>query len=246
MWTRRAGDERGAADWGWLQARYTFSFSEYRDERYMGFRSLRVMNEDRVAPGRRFDMHPHRDMEIVTIVLEGALEHRDSLGHGAVLRPGEVQRMTAGTGILHSEFNPSPDEPTHLYQIWLFPAQRGTTPSYEQKKFDPASRVGRWQCIAASESWIGDSNDVGEVETPLRIQQEARLSLATLPAGTSLSKQVEPGRHVWLQVLRGGVRLGELDLTAGDGVSTSDERSLQLVATSGEDADAEVLLCEMD
>lgn len=239
MWTRRLGSERGQADWGWLQARYTFSFSEYRDERYMGFRSLRVMNEDRVAPGSGFDMHPHRDMEIVTIVLEGALEHRDSLGHGAVLRPGEVQRMSAGTGILHSEFNPSTDEPTHLYQIWLFPERRGLSPSYEQRRFDPSERVGRWQCVAAPAGSFSE----GEEASPLRIQQAARLSLATLPAGSSLSKDVDPGCHVWLQVLRGAVRLAELELSEGDGVASSDERSLELIATN--DGDAEVLLFEM-
>src|SRR6187455_3604862 len=145
----RRSDERGHADHGWLDSRHTFSFADYHDPAHMGFRSLRVINEDRVAPGQGFGMHGHRDMEIVTIVLEGALEHRDSLGNGEVLRPGEFQRMTAGKGIRHSEFNPSTDQPVHLYQIWLLPERPGLIPSYEQKAFDTAERQDRLRVVAS-------------------------------------------------------------------------------------------------
>src|SRR5258708_6873880 len=145
----RRGAERGHFDHGWLNTYHTFSFADYIDPAHMGFRSLRVINEDRVAPGMGFGMHGHRDMEIVTVVLSGALEHRDSLGNGEVLRPGEVQRMTAGRGIRHSEFNPSATEPVHLYQIWLLPRAAGLEPSYEQKPFDPAARAGHWQLVAS-------------------------------------------------------------------------------------------------
>src|SRR5258708_7294909 len=149
MMTFRPAKERGHAENGWLDSWHSFSFADYYDPAHMGFRSLRVINEDRVAPGQGFGLHGHRDMEIVTLVLEGALEHRDSLGNGEVLRPGELQRMTAGTGIRHSEFNPSATEPVHLYQIWLLPERPGLTPSYEQRGFDPAGQEGRWQLVAS-------------------------------------------------------------------------------------------------
>ena len=232
MKTLLRSEDRGSADFGWLKAKYSFSFGDYYDERRMGFRSLRVMNEDRVAPGQGFGMHPHRDMEIVTIVLSGALEHRDSLGHGAVLRPGEVQRMSAGTGIRHSEFNPSTDEPTHLYQIWLLPERRGLPPGYEQRPFDLTQRIGRWQCIASPHAEDGDA---------LRIQQDARLSLATLTAGTVLPATIAHGRHAWVQVLCGAARLDDVPLSAGDGIAISDETQFNLISGAEEGGAAEVL-----
>ena len=193
MLTIRKAADRGHFDHGWLDTYHTFSFADYYDAAWMGFRSLRVMNEDRVAPGGGFGMHGHRDMEIVTIVLSGALEHKDSLGNGEVLRPGEFQRMTAGTGIRHSEFNPSTSEPVHLYQIWLLPRTTGLTPSYEQKPFDAAGRAGRWQLVASPDG----------AEGSLSIQQDARIYLANLDAETQLEYKLHSGRQGWLQVLRG-------------------------------------------
>src|SRR5262245_57998672 len=181
----RKATKRGHFDHGWLDTYHTFSFGDYYDPEHMGFRVLRVINEDVVAPGEGFGMHGHRDMEIVTIVLSGALEHRDSLGNGEVLRPGEFQRMSAGTGIMHSEFNPSATEPVHLYQIWLLPEKRGLTPSYEQKPFDPAARVGRWQLVASPDA----------AEGSLRIHQSARLFLGNIAASTTLSYDLMARRH---------------------------------------------------
>ncbi len=151
----RRRQDRGHADHGWLDTYYTFSFADYYDEGHMGFRALRVLNEDRVQPGRGFGMHGHQDMEILTYVLAGQLEHKDSLGTGAIIRPGELQHMTAGTGVRHSEFNPSATEPVHLYQIWLLPDRRGLRPSYDQRAFDPANRRGRWQLVAAPDGADG-------------------------------------------------------------------------------------------
>src|SRR5437016_6639477 len=172
----RHSSERGHFDHGWLNTYHTFSFADYFDPKQMGFRSLRVINEDRVAPGQGFGTHGHRDMEIVTVVLSGALEHRDSLGNGEVLRPGEVQRMTAGTGIRHSEFNPSSAEPVHLYQIWLLPERAGLTPGYEQKAFPDADKHNRWRVVASRDARDGS----------LTIHQDATISLAKLDAGQDL------------------------------------------------------------
>src|SRR5436190_14312274 len=176
---RRAA-ERGHFDFGWLNTYHTFSFGDYLDPKQMGFRSLRVINEDRVQPGQGFGMHGHRDMEIVTIVLSGALEHRDSLGNGEVLRPGELQRMTAGTGIRHSEFNPSANEPVHLYQIWLLPDRTGHRPSYEQKPIDRAQTAGRLRLVASPTGEAGS----------LTIHQDARLYLATLTGGQAVTHEL--------------------------------------------------------
>jgi redox-sensitive bicupin YhaK (pirin superfamily) len=227
----REASERGHFDHGWLDTHHTFSFSRYYDPRHMGFRALRVVNEDRVQPGRGFGAHGHEDMEIVTYVLSGALAHRDSLGTGSTLRPGELQRMTAGTGITHSEFNPSPTEPVHFYQIWLLPEQEGLEPSYEQKAFPEAERRNRLRLVASPEGRDGS----------LTIRQDARLFLASLDQGHEVSYDVPTGRHAWLQVLRGGVVLNGLPLSPGDGAAITDESVLVIRA----DSPSEVLLFDL-
>ncbi|QDV34621.1 pirin family protein [Tautonia plasticadhaerens] len=231
MMTIRGAGERGHFDHGWLDTYHTFSFARYVDRRHMGFRALRVINEDRVAPGRGFGTHPHGDMEIVTYVLSGALEHRDSLGTGSVIRPGELQRMTAGTGITHSEFNPSESEPVHLYQIWLLPEREGLEPSYEQKAFPEDERRNRLRLVASPDGTGGS----------LTIRQDARLYLATLDGGREVSHELAPGRHAWLQVLRGGVTLNGSALSAGDGAALGDESALAIRA----DEPSEVLLFDL-
>jgi quercetin 2,3-dioxygenase len=220
MLVLRKGTDRGHFNHGWLDTYHTFSFGDYYDPAHMGFRALRVINEDRVAPGAGFGMHGHRDMEIVTCVLSGALEHKDSLGHGEVLRPGELQHMTSGRGIRHSEFNPSASEPTHLYQIWLLPREAGLPPAYSQKAFDPAGRVGQWQMVASPDGADGS----------LKIQQDARIYLATADAGGELNFALPDGRHAWLQVLRGAVEVGGHSLTAGDATAASSEAQLLVKA----------------
>lgn len=228
----RKASDRGHADHGWLDTYHTFSFSTYHDPDHMGFRSLRVMNEDVVAPGKGFGTHPHRDMEIVTYVLSGALEHKDSMGNGEVLRPGEFQRMSAGTGITHSEFNPSPDEPVHLYQIWLFPERKGLEPSYEQKRFPEEERQNRLRLVASRD----------RAEGSLLIHQDARIFLSTLDDGQNVRHELEPGRHAWLQVLRGSVRLNGEALETSDGASISEESLLEIAATEP----AEILLFDLN
>ncbi len=227
----RKANERGHADHGWLNTYHTFSFSTYHDPDHMRFRSLRVMNEDFVAPGQGFGTHPHRDMEIVTYVLEGALEHKDSMGNGAVLRPGEFQRMSAGTGITHSEFNPSSEEPVHLYQIWLFPERKGIEPSYEQKRFPPEERHNRLRLVASREAENGS----------LLIHQDARIYLASVDAGRSVEYALPPGRYAWLQVLRGRVSLNGTALGSSDGAAVSNETALSIQA----DDDAEIMLFDL-
>lgn len=231
MITLRKSADRGHLNHGWLDTYHTFSFGDYYDPAHMSFRSLRVMNEDRVAPGQGFGMHGHRDMEIVTYVLSGALQHKDSLGHGEVLRPGELQRMSAGSGIRHSEFNPSATEEVHLYQIWLLPRAAGLTPSYEQKAFADQERHNRLRLVASPTGEHGS----------LTIQQDARLYLATLDANQSLTHELAPGRHAWLQVLRGAVTLNERPLATSDGAAISDESQLTIAATQP----AEVLLFDL-
>lgn len=231
MRTLRPAHERGQADHGWLRARYTFSFATYRDPAHHQFRVLRVMNEDRVAPGGGFAPHEHHDMEIVTYVLEGALEHRDSLGNGSILRAGEFQRMSAGSGIEHSEFNPSKTDPVHLYQIWLFPDRKGITPGYEQRGFPPGESAGKWRLVASPDGADGS----------LVIHQDARLALARLQPGEGLSYPLPPGRHAWLQVLRGGATVDGTPLATGDGLAVSDEPGLTLTA----DSPAELLLFDL-
>ncbi len=221
MITIRPASERGRGEYGWLDTRHTFSFNEYHDGRHMSFRALRVMNEDWIAPGKGFGTHGHRDMEIVTYVLEGALAHKDSLGNGSVLRPGEFQRMTAGTGIEHSEFNPSDSEPVHLYQIWLFPERRGLVPSYDQRAFPLAERQGKLRLVASPDGRDGS----------LSINQDAEVYLTTLDAGDQVTHSLAAGRHAWIQVLRGGVRLNDVDLAVSDGAAVSEESVLSLRAS---------------
>ncbi len=231
MITRRASDERGRADFGWLASRHTFSFGEYHDPRHMGFRALRVINQDVVSPSKGFGTHGHRDMEIVSYVLDGQLEHKDSMGNGSVLVPGDVQRMTAGTGVLHSEFNPSQSEPVHFLQIWILPERPGITPGYEQKNFSRAERDGRLRLV-------GDRHGT---DGAITIHQDVRLYAGLLAAGTRVSQTLSPGRHAWVQVARGSVAVSGERLAAGDGVAVSDVRELELEAH----ADAELLLFDL-
>ena len=228
--TRKAGD-RGHADHGWLNTYHTFSFADYHDPGHMGFRALRVINEDWVQPGLGFGTHGHRDMEIVTYVLEGELAHKDSMGNGSVLRPGEFQRMSAGTGVRHSEFNPSVTEPVHLYQIWLLPERRGLEPGYEQLAVAEGQKQGQFHLVASPDGADGS----------LTIHQNARLYLASLLPGQAGTHPIEPGRAAWLQVLRGSVNFLGNALSAGDGVAVTDENAVAVQAT----VPSEVLLFDL-
>lgn len=227
----RKARERGHADHGWLNTWHTFSFASYQDPQHVRFRALRVMNEDVVAPGQGFGTHPHNDMEIVTYVLSGALEHKDSMGNGEVLRPGEFQRMTAGTGITHSEFNPSATEPTHLYQIWLFPERKGLTPGYEQKSFPAAGRYNELRLVASREG----------IQDSLRIHSDAAIYLAQLDRNGSVQSAIAPGRSAWLQVLSGSVSVNGVALSQSDGLAVTGEESLTITAAE----DSEVMLFDL-
>ncbi|MCO5169689.1 MAG: pirin family protein [Planctomycetes bacterium] len=231
MITVREAADRGGFDFGWLDTKHTFSFGDYRDPRHMGFRALRVINEDRVAPGGGFPRHGHRDMEIVTYVLEGALEHRDSLGSGSVIRPGEVQRMSAGTGIEHSEANASSTDPVHLLQIWLLPARRGLAPGYEQRVFSRDEQRDRLRVVASPDGRDGS----------VTVHQDALLLAGLLAPGASVEHALAPGRHAWVQVARGRVRLGEHALAAGDGAALSEEPAVRLEGVE----EAEVLVFDL-
>jgi len=231
MITIRKSEERGHFDFGWLDTYHTFSFDQYYDPAHMHFRSLRVINEDRVAPGKGFPTHSHRDMEIITYILSGALEHRDSMGNGSVIRPGDVQRMSAGTGVAHSEFNPSESEGVHLLQIWIMPQARNLSPSYEQKTFSEDDRRGRLRLVASEDGRDGS----------VTIQQDARVYAAILNPGSNLEHHVIGDRHVWIQVARGTLQVNGHSVNQGDGVRVSDERLLQLAS----DDAAEVLLFDL-
>jgi len=231
MLKKRPANERGGGDHGWLNTRHTFSFNDYYDPEHMGFRVLRVINEDRVQPGQGFGTHGHRDMEIISYVLEGALAHRDSLGHEAVLRPGEFQCMTAGTGIRHSEFNPSETEPVHFYQIWLLPDGPGHTPRYDQRSFPEDERRGRLRLVTSPDGRDGS----------LKIHQDAEVYLATIGPGDRVTHDLRPGRYAWLQVLRGAVELNGTALAAGDGAAVAEEPSLAVTAA----VPAEVMLFDL-
>jgi redox-sensitive bicupin YhaK (pirin superfamily) len=216
---RKSGD-RGHANYGWLDTYYTFSFNTYYDPKHIHFRDLRVINEDRVAPGSGFGTHPHDNMEILTYVLEGALQHKDSMGTGSVIRPGDVQRMSAGTGVTHSEFNASKSDPVHLLQIWIFPEREGIEPGYEQKPFPESEKLGRLRLVASQDGRQGS----------LTIHQNVDLYASILEKGGQASHKLEPGRHAWLQVARGGVTLNGQELNAGDGAAVSEETALQVRA----------------
>lgn len=220
MVTLRKSNERGHANYGWLDTHHTFSFNTYYDPAHMQFRDLRVINEDRVTPGRGFGTHPHEDMEIVTYVLEGALEHKDSMGTGSIIRPGDVQRMSAGTGITHSEFNPSRSEPVHFLQIWILPQELGLDPSYEQKTFPDDKKRGGLLLLASQQGRDGS----------LTIHQDVDLYASTLETGERVTHTLSPDRYAWLQVVRGGVSLNSATLRAGDGAALSKEASLEVRA----------------
>ena len=230
---RRAG-ERGHANHGWLDTYHTFSFSSYHDPRHMGFRALRVINEDRVAPGQGFPVHPHRDMEIISYVLSGGLQHRDSMDNGSIIRPGEVQRMSAGTGVTHSEFNASQQEAVHFLQIWLLPAQPGITPSYEQKPFPAQERRGRLRLVASSDGRDGS----------VTVHQDVRIYAGLLERGERARHALVPGRHAWVQVARGRVRLGSHQLEAGDGAAVSGTGPLDVEGVEGVEP-AELLVFDL-
>ncbi len=227
MITVRRAQDRGHFDHGWLDTRHTFSFAGYHDPAHMGFRSLRVVNEDRVEPGQGFDTHGHRDMEILSYVLSGELAHRDSSGGGGVLRPGEVQRMSAGTGIRHSEFNGSPVAPVHFLQIWLLPDRPGHRPSYEQKAFPAEGRRGTLRLVAAPDG----------AEGATVIHQDARVYAALLADGRTAELPLAPGRHAWVQVARGAVEVNGTRLEAGDGAALSDEARVALTGRGAEEAE---------
>ncbi|MGI8734701.1 MAG: pirin family protein [Pyrinomonadaceae bacterium] len=227
----RKADARGHFDFRWLNTFHTFSFGEYYDPAFMGFRSLRVINEDFVHQGRGFPTHGHRDMEIITYILQGALEHRDSMGNGSVIRPGDVQRMTAGTGVTHSESNPSREEAAHLLQIWILPNQEGLKPGYEQKPFTDAQKQGRLCLIASADGREGS----------VTIHQDSSVYATLLEAGEEVVHELAPGRHAWVQLARGSVTLNGERLEQGDGAAVSNEVKLEI---TGREA-AEVLLFDL-
>lgn len=231
MIVRRPSNARGLADHGWLTSRHSFSFAEYHDPAHMGFRNLRVINEDRVAPGQGFGAHGHRDMEIISYVLAGELAHQDNMGTGSVIRPGDVQRMSAGTGVRHSEMNPSPEQAAHFFQIWLLPARTGIAPGYEQKRFDDAEKRGRLRLVAARDGRDG----------AITVHADAELYAGLLAPGEHTRLELQPGRHAWIQVARGTIVVNGQALEAGDGAAVSDETALDVTASS----DAEVLVFDL-
>jgi redox-sensitive bicupin YhaK (pirin superfamily) len=230
--TLRKSEERGHFDHGWLDTHHTFSFADYFDPQHMGFRTLRVINEDRVKPGEGFGTHPHRDMEIITYVMSGALEHKDSMGNGSIITPGEVQRMSAGTGVTHSEFNPSKKEPVHFLQIWILPDKTGLRPSYEQKTIPEEAKRGRLKLIASRDGRQGS----------VAIHQDASVYACFLSSGEDVAHKFGPSRHGWLQVVEGQVSLAGQVLHAGDGAALSGENQAKISARE----DAEFLLFDLN
>ncbi|AFY68217.1 pirin family protein [Geitlerinema sp. PCC 7407] len=233
MLTLRKAHERGHANYGWLNTNYTFSFANYYDPQHMGFRALRVINEDYVAPGQGFGTHGHRDMEIITYVLEGALAHKDSLGNGAQIVPGEVQRMTAGTGIQHSEFNASDSEQVHLLQIWLLPETQNLPPSYEQKAFSLVETPSDLKLVASRDGRDGS----------VTVHQSVDLYAAVLEPASEVVHVLQPGRHAWVQVARGQVTVNGQPMEAGDGAAISQEEKVAIA--TGPDHSAEFLLFDL-
>jgi quercetin 2,3-dioxygenase len=227
----RKSEERGHFNHGWLNTYHTFSFDQYYDPRFMGFRSLRVINEDFVAAGRGFPTHGHRDMEIITYVLEGALEHKDSMGTGSVIRPGDVQKMSAGTGVRHSEYNHSKDEAVHLLQIWIMPDTSGINPDYQQKRFEDEEKRARLRLIASTDGSDGS----------ITIRQDARVFATLLDSSEQVRHELQPNRHAWVQVARGAIELNGKLLNQGDGAAASEETSLTLVGKES----ADVLLLDL-
>jgi redox-sensitive bicupin YhaK (pirin superfamily) len=232
MITVRRSEERGAANLGWLDSRHTFSFGDYYDTSHMGFGPLRVINEDRVRPGAGFGTHGHSDMEIISYVVEGALEHKDSIGTGSVIRPGDVQRMSAGTGIRHSEFNHSKEDPVHFLQIWLLPERNGLPPSYEQKTFTDGDKRGRLRLVASRNGRDGS----------VTIHQDTEIFSALLDTGKSVSHALSTGRKAWVQVVRGAVALNGETLRAGDGAQVDEVATIDVSALSD---DSEILLFDL-
>ncbi len=228
MITRRPADERGQTRADWLDSRHTFSFNRYYDPRYTGFRDLLVINEDFVAPAQGFGAHSHRDMEIITYILAGALEHKDSMGNHSAIRPGEVQRMSAGTGVTHSEYNSSTSEPTHLLQIWIVPEREGAEPGYEQREFSPEGRRGKWRLLASRAGREGS----------VTVHQDVELYDAALDAGDEIVCELVAGRSAWLQVLQGAVTINGAVFKARDGAAISEENQFSIRA----DERAELLL----
>ncbi|MFB2879147.1 pirin family protein [Floridanema aerugineum] len=227
----RPAEERGHANHGWLDSYHSFSFASYYDPNFMGFRDLRVINQDRVAPGRGFGTHPHKDMEIVSYVVEGALEHKDTLGTSSVIRPGEVQRMSAGTGIAHSEYNHSETEPVHFLQIWILPNEKGIKPGYEQKMFADEEKRSQLRLVASGDGRNGS----------VTIHQNVDLYASLLQPGEQVVHTLEPQRHVWVQVIKGQIMLNDLPLKAGDGAAISEENRVAIEATNS----AEFLLFDL-
>ena len=232
MITVRRSEERGHANHGWLDSYHTFSFADYFDPKHMGFRSLRVINEDRVAAGRGFGAHAHRDMEILSYVLKGSLAHKDSMGHQETLGPNEVQRMSAGTGVVHSEFNPSQEEAAHFLQIWIEPSRKGVESSYEQFKFDPAEKQGRLRLIADDKGGEGVA----------RINQDAKVYVSEVGSGAGLEYALDKKRHAWLHVIDGDVKVNGTELKHGDAVAVSGEEKLQIEGVGGA---SEILLFDL-
>ncbi|HEV7747510.1 MAG TPA: pirin family protein [Pyrinomonadaceae bacterium] len=231
MITIRKAEERGHFDFGWLNTYHTFSFGDYHDPRHTRFRTLRVINEDFVQPGHGFPTHGHRDMEIVTYILQGALEHRDSMGSGSIIRRGDAQRMSAGTGVTHSEANPSPDEPVHLLQIWIFPSEQDMRPEYEEKRFSDDEKRNRLRLIVSPDGSDGS----------VKIHQDAKLYASLLDNRQEVVHSLENGRSAWLQVAAGSVNLNDVALKQGDGAAVSQESSLRIAAKEA----AEVLLFDL-
>jgi len=232
MITLRKSDQRGLGDHGWLESHHTFSFANYYDPSQMGFRTLRVINEDRVAPGRGFGAHQHDNMEIISIVMEGALAHRDSTGGDGVLKRGEVQRMSAGTGVVHSEFNGSKEEPVHFFQIWIVPAKRGVAPGYEQKMFPEDDRRGTLKLLVAP----------GGEQGALNINQDAKLYSAILENGQTVEHRLGSGRGAWIQAARGGIEVNGTKLEEGDGAAIENE---EVLCIKGSEGTSEILLFDL-
>lgn len=231
MITIRKSSERGHMNHGWLDTYHTFSFGSYYDPKHMGFRSLRVINDDTVAPGRGFGSHPHDNMEIITYILSGALAHKDSMGHQQSITPGEVQHMSAGTGIMHSEFNPSPDEPVHLYQIWIEPDKENVKPRYSQTRFAPEGRRNALKLVASPDGSDGS----------IPIYSDTKLFASTIEAGKAVSHAIPAGRHAWVQVLKGEAEVNGSKVSTGDGAALSNEPSVTVKA----DKEAEILLFDL-